>query len=70
MPFTTAQLLQQITTAGLTSSGLFACFPGGCTNCLFIGDDITSTCYLTTAGVDDERSVIAQLRTNNPEYFL
>ena len=69
MPFTTAQLLQQITTAGLTSSGLFACFPGRCTDCLFVGDD-TSTCYLATAGVDDERSVIAQLRTNNPEYFI
>ena len=70
MPFTTAQLLEQIATAGLTSSGLFACFPGGCNNCLFIGDDITGMCYLTTAGMDDERLLITQLRINNPEYFV
>ena len=70
MPFTTAQLLEQITTAGLTSSGLFACFPGGCNACLFIGGNTVGSCYWNTVNEDDERLLIAQLRTNNPEYFI
>lgn len=70
MPFTTAQLLEQIATAGLTSSGLFDCSPGGCNACLFIGGNTIESCYWNTASEDDERLLIAQLRTNNPEYFL
>ena len=70
MPFTTAQLLQQITTVGFTSKGIFACPPGGCNACLFIGGNTIDACYWNTTSEDDERSVIAQLRTNNPEYFL
>ena len=70
MPFTTAQLLQQIATAGFTSRGLFDCSPGGCNACLFIGGNTIEACYWNTTSEDDERLLIAQLRTNNPEHFL
>ena len=70
MPFTTAQLLEQIATAGFTARGIFACSSGGCSHCLFLCDDIIDSCYWNTTSEDDERLLIAQLRTNNPEYFL
>lgn len=70
MPFTTAQLLQQITTAGFTARGIFACSSRGCNHCLFFCDDIVDSCYWKTTSEDDERLLIAQLRINNPEYFI
>ena len=70
MPFTITQLLQQITTVGFTSGGIFACPLGGCDHCLFFGDDTTKLCYWNTTSKDDERLLIAQLRANNLEYFL
>ena len=70
MPFTTAQLLEQITTVGFTARGIFACPPGGCNACLFIGGNTVGSCYWNTVNEDDERLLIAQLHTNNPEYFL
>ena len=70
MPFTTAQLLEQITTVGLTARGIFACSSGGCSHCLFLCDDTVGSCYWNTVNEDDERLLIAQLHTNNPEYFI